>query len=229
MPSVVPVAIFRPDGRPTVTAGRGPLRRVGSRRSPALALLELRRWPQAARTFEEAPDAAQSGTLLELAGAARWLAGEREIAVERWAAALDAPYEGPASRVKPPALLIYAGTRMGDERFVLRGTRLLTKGWKPKIQRIWPGPIAGFLLGYIDETSFLEDGYDDPDLEARRLASAHFWAALKDPQKAKQHYEAAIASEGARRSIPRSQLRAATLVAVRHRSKRWFMRLTLAM
>ena len=162
-----------------------------------LALLELKRWPEAARVFEEAPDAAQSGTLLELAGAARWLAGERETGVERWIAALDAGYDGPASMLKPPALLIYAGTRLGDERHVLRGNRLLKKSWKPKIQRIWPGPIAGFLLGYIDETSFLEDGYDDPDLEARRLASAHFWAALKDPQKAKQHYEAAIASEGA--------------------------------
>jgi len=37
-----------------------------------LALLELKRWPQAARTFEEAPDADQSGTMMELAGAARW-------------------------------------------------------------------------------------------------------------------------------------------------------------
>src|SRR5439155_4242302 len=161
------------------------------------ALLELKRWPQAARTFEEAPDAAQSGTLLELAGAARWLAGEREPAVERWLAALDAPYEGPASRVKPPALLIYAGKRIGDERYVLRGTRLLSKGWKPKIQRIWPGPVAGFLLGHIDETSFLEEGYTDPELEARRLASAHFWAALKQPQKAREHYQAAIENEGA--------------------------------
>ena len=162
-----------------------------------LALLELKRWPQAARAFEDAPDANQSGTLLELAGAARWLAGERELAVERWISALDAPYEGPASRVKPPALLIYAGTRLGDDRYVLRGTRLLNKGWKPKIERIWPGPVAGFLLGYIGETGFLEDGYDDPDLEARRLASAHFWAALKSPQKAREHYEKAIAYEGA--------------------------------
>ncbi|MCA1828984.1 MAG: hypothetical protein LC689_18835 [Myxococcales bacterium] len=162
-----------------------------------LALLELKRWPQAAKTFEDAPDAGQSGTLLELAGAARWLAGERETGVERWLSALDAPYEGPASRVKPPALLIYAGTRLGDERYILRGTRLLGKNWKPKIQRIWPGPVAGFLLGQIDETRFLDDGYNDPDLEARRLASAHFWAALKNPQRAKEHYEKAIASEGA--------------------------------
>src|SRR5205814_779832 len=119
-----------------------------------LALLELKRWPDAARTFEEAPDAGESGTMLELAGAARWLAGEREAAVERWISALEAGYEGPASRLKPPALLIYAGTRLGDERYVLRGTRLLTKTWKPKIQRIWPGPVAGFLLGRIDPKTF---------------------------------------------------------------------------
>lgn len=162
-----------------------------------LALLELKRWPQAARAFEDAPDASGSGTMLELAGAARWLSGERETAVERWLAALDAGYEGPASRLKPPALLIYAGTRLGDNRYVLRGTRLLTKTWKPKVQRIWPGPVAGFLLGKIDERSFLEDGYSDPDLELRRLASAHFWAALKDPKKAREHYQAAIAGEGA--------------------------------
>jgi hypothetical protein len=162
-----------------------------------LALLELKRWSQAARTFEEAPDAGHSGTLLELAGAARWLGGEREVAVERWAAALDAGYEGPASRLKPPALLVYAGTRMNDQRFVLRGTRLLTKAWKPKVQRIWPGPVAGYLLGHIDEQSFLDEGYEDPDLEARRSASAHFWVALRNPEKAREHYQASVQKEGA--------------------------------
>ena len=162
-----------------------------------LALLELRRWPQAARTFEEAPDAAQSGTLLELAGAAHWLAGERERGVERWITALDAAYEGPASRLKPPALLVYAGTRLGDERYVLRGTRLLIKNWKSKVQRIWPGPVAGFLLGHVDAQTFLEEGYSDPEFESRRLAAAHFWAALKDPRKAREHYQAAVDTDGA--------------------------------
>ncbi|HYS11250.1 MAG TPA: hypothetical protein VEP66_21115 [Myxococcales bacterium] len=162
-----------------------------------LALLELKRWAEAARTFEAPPDAARSGTLLELAGAARWLAGEREAAVERWISALDAGYEGPAGRLKPPALLIYAGTRLGDDRYLLRGTRLLTKAWKPKIQQIWPGPVAGYLLGKIDGESFLEDGYSDPDLEARRLTSAHFWVGLKEPAHAREHYSAAVANEGA--------------------------------
>src|SRR5882724_9459634 len=68
--------------------------------------------------------------------------------------------------------------------------------WKPKIQRIWPGPVAGFLLGHIDPKTFLEEGYSDPELEARRLTSAHFWAALRDPQKAREHYQAAVANEG---------------------------------
>jgi HPt (histidine-containing phosphotransfer) domain-containing protein len=162
-----------------------------------LALLELKSWQKAARAFEDAPDADQSGTLLEMAGAAHWLAGERELAVERWVSALDAGYEGPAGGLKPPALLIYAGTRMGDERHVLRGTRLLRKSWKPKIQRIWPGPVAGYLLGEVPEKSFLEEGYESPDLEARRITSARFWVALRNPPAAREHYQAAVAGEGA--------------------------------
>jgi HPt (histidine-containing phosphotransfer) domain-containing protein len=194
------VAIFGPmeDARQLLEEGR--FEELAQDDHPlwrGLALLELKRWADAARTFEEAPDAFQSGTLLELAGTARWLAGDRELAVERWIAALDAPYEGPSSRLKPPALLIYAGTRMGDERYILRGTRLLAKAWKPKVARIWPGPVAGFLLGHVGTQSFLEEGYQDPDLEGRRLASAHFWAALKDPQAAREHYQAAAAAEGA--------------------------------
>jgi hypothetical protein len=57
--------------------------------------------------------------------------------------------------------------------------------------------VAGFLLGHVDEQSLLEEGYTDPELEARRLAAAHFWAALKDPEKAKEHYQAAVDSGGA--------------------------------
>jgi HPt (histidine-containing phosphotransfer) domain-containing protein len=162
-----------------------------------LALLELRRYADAARTFEEAPDVNQSGTLLEMAGAARWLAGDKEQGVERWITALDAGYDGVASKLKPPALLIYAGTRLADERYVMRGTRLLAKAWKPKVARVWPGPVAGFLLGHVGLQSLLEEGYSDPELEARRLSSAHFWAALKDPEHALDHYRSATASEGA--------------------------------
>ena len=52
------------------------------------------------------------------------------------------------------------------------------------------------MLGRIDPKTFLEEGYSDPDLEARRLTSAHFWAALKNPDQAREHYQAAVANEG---------------------------------
>ena len=162
-----------------------------------LALLELRRHREAARTFEEAKEAQDSGTMLELAGAARWLGGERELAVERWISALDAGYDSPAGPLKPPALLVYAGTRLGDDRYVKRGLRLLGKLWKPKTAKTWPGPVAGFLLDRVELERFLEDGYEDPHLEARRLSSAWFWAALKDPAQARAHYEKSVAPEGA--------------------------------
>jgi len=164
-----------------------------------LALLELRRHPEAAQVFEEAEGAQESGTMLELAGAARWLAGERQVAAERWIAALDAGHDGPAGAVKPPALLLYAGLRIPDERYALRGRRLLGKLWKPKLSRVWPGPVAGFLLGEVDEQPFLEDGYEDPGLEARRVSGAQFWAGVKaqDPEKARVHFQESAAIEGA--------------------------------
>ena len=162
-----------------------------------LALLELRRYGEAGRIFEEAPDARSSGTMMELAGAARWLSGDREGAIERWVTALEAGYDSPAGPVKPPALLVYAGKRMADERYVLRGTRLLGKLWKPKLARIWPGPVAGFLLDKVEPERFLEDGYDDAELEARRLAAAHFWAALRDEEHAREHYQHAAQADGA--------------------------------
>jgi hypothetical protein len=163
-----------------------------------LALLELRRFEEAARVFEEAEGAQESGTMLEFAGAARWLSGDRTQAADRWIAALDAGHEGPAGGVKPPALLYYAGLRMPDDRYVLRGKRLLGKLWKPKIARVWPGPVAGYLLGHVEERLFVEDGYEDPDLEARRSTSALFWAGVNtgDAAAARKYFEASAAIEG---------------------------------
>src|SRR5207245_10563258 len=117
--------------------------------------------PEAARVCEEADGAQESGTMLEFAGAARWLAGDRAAAAERWIAALDAGHDGPAGVVKPPALLVYAGLRTPDERYVLRGKRLLGKLWKPKLARVGPGPAAGFLLGEVEQQHVREVGDGD--------------------------------------------------------------------
>lgn len=202
MPSPRFVAILRPVSDPHELLQAGRFEELANEEHPlwrGLALLELGRFPEAARVFEEAEGASESGTMLEFAGAAQWLGGERQAAAERWIAALDAGHDGPAGAVKPPALLLYAGLRIPDERFVLRGKRLLGKLWKPKLARVWPGPVAGFLLGEVEEQSFLEDGYDDPDLEARRLSGAHFWAGVRaqDAKQARAHFQESAAIEGA--------------------------------
>jgi tetratricopeptide (TPR) repeat protein len=162
-----------------------------------LALLEMERFADAARVFDEAEGAKESASMLELAGAAFWLAGEREAAVERWIAALDAGTETPADAVRAPALLVYAGQRMNDDRYLLRGTRLLGKLWKPKLSKRWPGPIAGFLTDKLDEETFVGEGFDNPALESRRLTSALFWAGVKaEGEDAKDRFRAAAAQEG---------------------------------
>lgn len=162
-----------------------------------LALLELGRNAEAARVFEVAEGAKESSSMLELAGAAHWLAGAREQAAERWISALEAGQETPASAVRAPALLLYAGMRMNDERYVLRGNRLLGKLWKPKLSKLWPGPVAGFLLGELEEEPFIEQGFSDPGLEARRLTSALFWAGVKtEGEAAMDRFRAAAAQEG---------------------------------
>ncbi len=162
-----------------------------------LALLELKKFAEAAPVLESAEGAAGSASMLELAGAAHWLAGNREVAVERWISALDAGHETPADAVRAPALLLYAGLRLNDERYRLRGTRLLGKLWKPKLSRRWPGPVSGYLLGEVEEEKFLGEGFDNPALEARRLTAAHFWAGVRaEGEEAMAHFRAAAEQEG---------------------------------
>ena len=162
-----------------------------------LALLELKRFAEAAPVFEAAEGAHESASMLELAAAARWLAGDREGAVEHWITALEAAHETPADAVRAPALLWFGGQRLNDDRYILRGTRLLKKLWKPKLSHRWPGPVAGYLLGDLDEERFIEEGFESPALEARRLTAAHFWAGVSSRGEAAQaHFRAAIEQEG---------------------------------
>jgi lipoprotein NlpI len=46
--------------------------------------------------------------------------------------------------------------------------------------KLWPGPIVGYLLGLMDEDTFLiRQTFLNPTLEARRLCRAFFWVAVQ--------------------------------------------------
>ena len=77
MPATVSVPILRSVSDPHELLQAGRFEELAHDEHPlwrGLALLELGRFPEAARVFEEAEGAQESGTMLEFAGAARWLA-----------------------------------------------------------------------------------------------------------------------------------------------------------
>jgi hypothetical protein len=110
------------------------------------------------------------------AGVILWWLGRAKEAIETWRGAIDLQYTDPAGGITIPALLLFAGVKQGELTLAKDGQRLLQKRWKPKIATTWPGPIAGFLLGHLDEATVLTKFISlSPPLEARRLSQAHFW------------------------------------------------------
>ncbi len=113
------------------------------------------------------------------AGIALWWLGRPWEAVEVWRTATGAKYADGAGGIEAPALLFFAASRLADQKMEKEARSLLRKKWKPRLAKVWPGPIAGFLLGKMDEETFLvKQAFENPILEARRLCKAHFWTGL---------------------------------------------------
>src|SRR5207244_5592497 len=107
VPAAGSVPILRSASDPHELLQAGRFEELANEEHPlwrGLALLELGRFPEAARVFEEAEGAQESGTMLEFAGAAGWLAGARQAAAARWIGALGAGHDGAAGAGKPAPL-----------------------------------------------------------------------------------------------------------------------------
>lgn len=126
-------------------------------------------------------------------GITLWWLGKPLEAVEIWRSGIGAKYRDKAGGVEIPALLFFAASRLADQEMEKDARSLLRKKWKPRLAKVWPGPIAGFLLGKMDEETFLvKQTFENPILEARRLCKAHFWTGLiyfrqEDIQKYQYH------------------------------------------
>ncbi len=111
-------------------------------------------------------------------GVANWLAGGYRKAVEVWELALSSRWVDAAGGVEAPALLFFASKRRPGIFPVERSLALLRERWAPRLAKIWPGPIAGFLLGEMDLDTFLvRQTFANSILEEKRLCQAHFWVA----------------------------------------------------
>ena len=142
----------------------------------SLALGEVERAQQDFQSAcEVAPDVSANSIML---GVAMWWGGSHGGAVGAWKSALDAKWVDAAGGVEGPAMLFFASKRRPGIFPKERSLALLRERWSPRLVKIWPGPIAGFLLGEMDHDTFLvRQTFANSILEEKRLCQAHFWVA----------------------------------------------------
>src|SRR5437762_3517497 len=85
-----------------------------------------------------------------LLGIIRWWQERPGDAVDWWREAHLAAFTDAAGGVTAPAMLFFAASRLGETKLRQEAVAGLRQRWSPEIARVWPGPIAGFLLGEMD-------------------------------------------------------------------------------
>jgi tetratricopeptide (TPR) repeat protein len=122
-------------------------------------------------------------------GCSHWLQGRYLDAIEVWKDGMNAPFKDAAGGVDIPALLYYAAVSLSNEILEIEALKLLKKEWKTKqAQYNFPGSIAGYLIGDLDEHTFIHSLSDHDILQQRELCKAIFYigvSALKKGDKNK--------------------------------------------
>lgn len=86
-----------------------------------------------------------------MAGVAMWCAGDRKEAVKQWRAGVDCDYADSVGGVRNPLLLFCAYVLEPELVSAAEAAELLTARADDPRVRNWPGPVAEFVLGRIDE------------------------------------------------------------------------------
>ena len=110
-------------------------------------------------------------------GVAHWLKGQHIDAMSAWHRATKTNYTDAAGGVEAYLLLFYASVR--DELIDLKNDSLKTLlGMHKSAEKIWPGPIAGYVSGRITESELREKISSQPILRAKQTCQAAFYIAL---------------------------------------------------
>jgi lipoprotein NlpI len=98
-----------------------------------------------------------SNIYYNMAGAAKWCMGESQTAVKKWVEGCDCEYADFAGGVESPLLLFMASAF--DPALITRkeAEKSLTVRADDQRVRYWPGPVAAYLLGRIDEATLRTD------------------------------------------------------------------------
>jgi hypothetical protein len=183
----------------------------------AQAYLQLKDYDRALADFHLAKAAAvwTSTHYFERIGVVNWLARRECLAAATWLELVLATergkiqYADAAGGVEPGCLLWFAAVSLGCEELLVSARRLLQgkvveKGGRGRCCRIenWPGPVALFLLGTLDETQVRQRISDVPILRQRQLCQTEFYVAVRaleqnDVKKAMSHFRKAASLHAA--------------------------------
>jgi tetratricopeptide (TPR) repeat protein len=201
-----------------------------------IAYLNLGEYDNALADFQAADDRSEysSDGYLQSVGVAHWLAGRESQAAATWEDLVIAieraeiQYTDGAGGVGSPCLLWFAGVRLGQANLGELARRVLKNKVNTEVGRNWcidnwPGPIARFLLGQMDEERLRERIGAVPILRERELCQAEFYIGVR----AHQVGDRFAAKKAFRRA---AQLHAAKIeneyYLAKHESKRPGRRLT---
>ncbi len=146
-----------------------------------LALLALNNYDEAVETcdFLIQETSGRRDSDFEDKGVALWFLDRKQEAIGVWKSALNTPYTDAAGGVEVPALLFFAAVMTSDAKLRKESMKLLRRRIKSKRIINWPGAIASYLLGDIDEQTLLAGISTQPSLQARGLCQAKFYMAVK--------------------------------------------------
>lgn len=141
-----------------------------------LLLLAIGRVQEAALSFSRTTGDASSHFLM--LGACAGIQESFVDALRLWKSAQEPRFQDAAGGVIPRALCFYAAVRLSDENEQELALKGLKKIWKPN-KTLWPGPVAGFLLGHYPEEEFTWHEFNaPPELEERRQVQRDFWKGV---------------------------------------------------
>ena len=92
----------------------------------------------------------------EMAGAAKWCMNEPDAAVDEWLAGLNCAYADSAGGVRCPLLLLTASVVRPNVFARAEAERLLTVRADDRRISKWPGAVAEFVIGRIDDGALRE-------------------------------------------------------------------------
>lgn len=114
-----------------------------------------------------------------LAGIARWLLGDPVDAIGVWKEGLDCAYGDWAGGIDVPLHLYFGAVREPTSFELTQAEGLLAKRLRDGGSGNWPGPIARFLLGQIDEAKLRRVAKSKhAHIECEQIAQLEFYIGV---------------------------------------------------